>query len=477
MKHLLISLSSLIIISFLQSCGHEKGDVLIQNITTIDAINGQRKNQSILIKENRIIRVSDSSDKMTATEVIDGTGKYMIPGLWDAHVHLTFEDEIEKHMFDLFIANGITSIRDTGGQIDRMVKLKELALDKVTHRPRVKIAGPLIDGMPRVYDGSSPGVPDISKGISTPEEAKAFVAELAEAGVDLVKAYEMLTPELFEAVVEEAKKHKLKVTGHIPLQMTVHQASDLGMSSVEHMRNLEMSMVSRSEEKVAERVKIVSMSQDSLGYGVRSRLHSAYRFSSLKEIDPQEKIRVLNTLNRNQTWQIPTLALVMSSELLPWSDDEWIKTFDYLPAKTKQTWLKDCKQMATMPVSDNQKSYMNWASGMLQDLQDNDIPIMAGTDCPIFFLTPGFSLHRELQTFVEKASMDPLAALKTATYNPALYFNMEDELGTIENGKIADLVILDKNPLDNIRNTKSIHTVIKDGYIHNKKALEEMLRI
>lgn len=460
-----------------QSCEQETGDVLIENITTIDAINGVNENQCVVIKGNRIISIHDSSEGISAAKVIDGTGKYMIPGLWDAHVHLTFEPEVEEHMFDLFMANGITSIRDTGGQIDRMVRLKEQALSKVTHRPRVKIAGPLIDGMPRVYDGSSPGVPDISKGIFTPEEATAYVAELAEAGVDLVKAYEMLTPELFEAVVNEAKKHKLKVTGHIPLQMTVHQASDLGMSSVEHMRNLEMSMVPNAEAKVAERVKIISMSQDSMGYSVRSRLHSSYRFSSLKEIESQAKTNVLNTLNRNQTWQIPTLALVLSSELLPWSDDEWKKTFDYLPAKTKQIWLKDCAAMVDVPVSDNQKSYMNWASGMLQDLQDNDIPIMAGTDCPIFFLTPGFSLHRELQTFVENAGMDPLAALKTATYNPALYFNMEHDLGTIDAGKIADLLILDKNPLENIRNTLSIHAVIKDGYVHAKNDLENMLQI
>ncbi len=477
MKHLLMCLCYLMAILLFQSCGQEKGDVLIQNITTIDAINGIKANQSILIKGNRIVSIHDSSNGLTASNIINGSGKYMIPGLWDAHVHLTFEEEVEEHMFDLFIANGITSIRDTGGQIDRMVKLKEQAESKVTHRPRVKIAGPLIDGSPRVYDGSAPGVPDISKGVSTPEEAKTYVAELAAAGVDLVKAYEMLTPELFEAVVKEANKHNLKVTGHIPLQMTVHQASDLGMASVEHMRNLEMSMVPNAEAKVAERVKIVSMSQDSLGYGLRSRLHNNYRFSSIAEIDPQAKSKVLHTLNKNQTWQIPTLALMLSSELLPWSDEEWKQTFDYLPAKTKATWLRDCAQMVEVPVSDNQKSYMNWAKGMIQDLQDNDIPIMAGTDCPIFFLTPGFSLHRELQSFVEEAGMHPLAALKTATYNPALYFNMEDELGTIDAGKIADLLILDKNPLENIRNTKAIHRVIKDGYVHDGNALEGMLRL
>ena len=478
MKHLLDLLFPLsFLLIFLSSCSTPKGDVLIKNITTIDAINGMKENQNVLITGNRITAILDSSDGLTAQTSIDGKGKFMIPGLWDAHVHLTFEEEIEEHMFDLFIANGITSIRDTGGQIEDLVRLKKEAAAEPKYRPRVKIAGPLIDGSPRVYDGHRAGVPDISKEISTPEEARETVAMLAEAGVDLIKAYEMLTPELFEAVVDEATKHKLKVTGHIPLQMTVHQASDMGMASVEHMRNLEMSMVEGAGDKVKERVAIVNASKDSLGYPLRSRMHNMYRFSSLDGITKHGNQSVLNALNKNQTWQIPTLALVLSFELLPWSDQKWKETFRFLPEATRTQWLEDTKGMVDVPISQNQQNYMDWATAMIPAFVENDIPVMAGTDCPIFFLTPGFSLHRELEVLVERAGLDPIEAIKTATYNPALYFDIEDDLGTIETGKIADLLILHANPLDNIRNTTTIHTVIKDGYVHDRTDLDSLLEM
>ncbi len=476
MKHLFrFHHLSFILIIGLHSCTPIEGDVLIQNITTIDAINGVNENQSVLITGNRITSIQESSNGLSAKKSIDGSGKFMIPGLWDAHVHLTFEKAIEPHMFDLFIANGITSIRDTGGQIERMVQLKEQAMSNPKKHPRVKIAGPLIDGLPRVYDGSSVFVPDISKGVSTPEEAKAYVKELDEAGVDLIKAYEMLTPELFTAIMEEATERGLKVTGHIPLQMTVQQASDLGMASVEHMRNLEMSMVDKAEEKRDQRAKIIAASQDSLGYGVRSRLHTAYRFSSVRETTESAIAGVLHNLEKNQTWQIPTLALILSSELKPWDDADWLETFTYLPSEARTEWEQGAQQMPDVPVAENQQQYMDWASKMISDLHQNNIPIMAGTDCPIFFLTPGFSLHRELQVLVEKGGLEPMQALKASTYNPALYFDMQDDLGTIDTGKIADLLILDANPIDNIRNTTAIQTVIKDGYVYDRQSLDDLL--
>ena len=152
MKHLLDLLFPLsFLLIFLSSCSTPKGDVLIKNITTIDAINGMKENQNVLITGNRITAILDSSDGLSAQTSIDGKGKFMIPGLWDAHVHLTFEEEIEEHMFDLFIANGVTSIRDTGGQIEDLVRLKKEAAAEPKYRPRVKIAGPLIDGLSLIH--------------------------------------------------------------------------------------------------------------------------------------------------------------------------------------------------------------------------------------------------------------------------------------------------------------------------------------
>ncbi len=470
-----LSLSCLVFMLCL-SC-HDVTDtelkVLISNVSIIDVDAGILPNVDVLISGNRIEKIGKDLSVSHVNE-IDGTGKYLMAGLWDAHVHLSFEPDIEESMLDLFIVNGITSIRDTGGQIDKVKKFKEEASQKPTHAPRVKIAGPLVDGPPRVYDGSSAGVPDISQGVNTVEEAKQAVDDLVEQGVDLIKAYEMLTPELFEAVVTTAKGHGLKVTGHIPLSMKVQQAADMGMSSIEHMRNLEMSMAKDADKNVLERRALIAASQDSLGYSLRSRLHTSYRNNSILSIDPENKNNVLTSLAKNDTWQIPTLALILSWRLAPWSDTQWAETYDYLPASAAKTWEEGTASMRELPVDPKREIFMTWASEMIGEFKNYNIPVMAGTDCPIFFLTPGFSLHRELEVLVAHGKMTPAEAIKSATVNPALYFDMQDELGTVEEGKIADLLLLDKNPLENIKHTRSISAVIKDGYVHDSQALETL---
>lgn len=428
----------------------------------------------VLISGNKIEKIGKDISAQGSIIELKGTGKYLMPGLWDAHVHLSFDPDIEESMLDLFIVNGITSIRDTGGQIHLVKKFKEEAEKYPTHAPRVKIAGPLVDGLPRVYDGSSPGRPDISQGVGTVEEAKQAVDELVSQGVDLIKAYEMLTPELFETVVTTAKEHGLKVTGHIPLAMKVQQAADLGLSSIEHMRNLEMSMAVNADKAVIERRSLIARSQDSLGYSLRSMLHSSYRDKSILSIDPDNKKDVLNSLAKNDTWQIPTLALILSWRLAPWGDAEWRNTYEYLPKAAATTWEEGSASMRELPIDPKREIFMTWASEMIAEFKEYNIPVMAGTDCPIFFLTPGFSLHRELEVLVEHGKMTPSEALKSATVNPAQYFNLQDELGTIEEGKIADLLLLDKNPLDNIKHTTSISAVIKDGYLHDTQALQDL---
>lgn len=445
--------------------------LLISNVSIIDVESGLLPNMDVLISGNTIEKMGKDISVSNHVKEIDGTGQYLMAGLWDAHVHLSFEPDIEESMLDLFLVNGITSIRDTGGQIHKVKKFKEEANQNPTHAPRIKIAGPLVDGPPRVYDGTAPGRPDISQGVNTVEEAKKAVDDLVDQGVDLIKAYEMLTPELFEAVVTTAKGHGLKVTGHIPLSMKVQQAANLGMSSIEHMRNLEMSMAEDADKNVQERKALIAASQDSLGYPLRSRLHSAYRDKSILTIDPDNKNDVLSSLAKNNTWQIPTLALILSWRLAPWSDEQWAETYAYLPASAAATWDEGTASMRELPIDPKREIFMTWASEMIGEFKNYNIPVMAGTDCPIFFLTPGFSLHRELEVLVEHGKMTPAEAIKSATINPALYFDMQDQLGTVEEGKIADLLLLEKNPLDNIKHTTSISAVIKDGYLHDAQAL------
>jgi len=191
--------------------------LLIRDVTVIDAVQGRRDGLDVVVGGDRITAVGVDVPAPASARIIDGTGKVLIPGLWDAHVHLTFTPEITPVMFPLFIANGVTSVRDTGGRIDRVLPLRRTSRSGQVTAPRVFIAGPLLDGPHRVYDGASPFRPDISVGLANPEEAVREVDSLAIAGVDLIKAYEMLSPDVFAAIVARAADYGLLVTGHVPL--------------------------------------------------------------------------------------------------------------------------------------------------------------------------------------------------------------------------------------------------------------------
>ena len=309
----------------------------IENISTIDPEIGLLENQTIIIKAGKIIQISPSQDLQLVKEntIIDGTGKYMIPGLWDAHIHFSFIKEMAPNMLDLFLAYGITSVRDTGGDINFVNTWKEISLANPTDAPRVMVAGPLLDGNPNVYE-------------------------------------------------------------------------------------------------------------------------------------------VLEVLKKNDTWQIPTLTLNTAFARRPFAAKDWQKSFSYLPKNIKEQWLNYINNLVKSEVKPFDEKYAKWMFNMTKRVHNKGIKIMAGTDTPIFFLTPGLSLHEELAVLVE-AGLSPLEALKSATTNPAAYFNLEKELGKIAINNWADLVILDANPLEDINNTKQINAVIKQGKYFNREHLDGLL--
>jgi imidazolonepropionase-like amidohydrolase len=267
----------------------------INHITVIDAKNGMLPDMTVIIQEGRISHVKSSKDlKLSpANKIIDGSGKYMIPGLWDAHVHFAYNEELAPSMLKLFIAYGITSVRDTGGDIGFLKALKEACSKKPTETPRVMIAGPLIDGIPTVYDGSDPGHPPLSIGVNSVEDAVQAVDRLDSIGVDFIKAYEMLTPEQFRAIIDRSHEKGLKVTGHVPLSMDVISASNAGLNSMEHLRNLELSMASDANSLLKKRLKLLAQGKLDHGGKLRSKFHSAQRINSLENSD---SIQIKNVL-------------------------------------------------------------------------------------------------------------------------------------------------------------------------------------
>jgi len=455
-----------------------KDALCIQNINNIDPTDGLKENQTVIIKDGKIHKIVNTATLQLSQEntIIDGTGKYMIPGLWDTHVHFAYIEELAPRMFDLFLSHGITSVRDTGGKVDFVKGWKDKASANPTEAPRVMMAGPLLDGEPNVYDGSDARHPELSVSLNTVQEITAQVNLLLSKDVDLLKAYEMLTPEQFAKIAELAKANGLKVTGHIPLSMDAITASNAGMNSIEHMRNLEISCASNAEELWQQRKEMLLNKKNLAGGALRSSIHKAQREIAIKNYDDARADEVLAVLKKNDTWQIPTQTLNTFFTRKHYARSDWQESYALLPDSIGKYWLDRSKVLANYKTLDAQEVWGQWNYMMVKKIYDKKIPIMAGTDTPIAFLTPGLSLHEELSILVEEVGLSTLEALKTATINPAIYFNMEQELGSIQENMWADLLILDADPLENINNTKQINSVIKQGKLYDKKALNAKMQ-
>ena len=477
-KHFFLSIG---LIAFFSACQDQppqfKNAIYITHINTIDGENGLQQDMTVVIEQDRIVKVEKSNDRPLdeTSTIIDGTGKYLIPGLWDAHVHFAYLEDLAPSMFDLFLIHGITSVRDTGGKMKFVKKWKDLSMENPRDAPRVMIAGPLIDGTPNVYDGSTPGRPELSVGSASVEEIKALVQQLAEEGVDFLKAYEMLSPEQFYALMEMAKEKDLKVTGHIPLSMDAAMVSNAGIHSLEHLRNIEMSCVENAEELLGERQQMLADGQEEEGGILRTKIHQAQRAIAIQNENEAKTEEILNLLAKNQTWQVPTLGLHTLQTRKHVTREDWRETFQLLPDTMSKQWLAGSDGIKAMEKTAESILQANWAKNMVKKIHEKGIGIMAGTDCPIAYLTPGYSLHEELALLVE-SGLNPLEAIESATTMPATYFSMEDELGLIKEGFLADLVILENNPLDKIENSKSIEAIFKSGKYRSRADLDELIK-
>ena len=449
---------------------------VIENVGIIDPIDGLELNMSVVIKENKILDVFKTREIVLSpkNKVHKGSNKFIIPGLWDSHIHFAFEKDLATSMPNLFLYHGITSLRDTGGEFDFVNKFKQEAISNPKTKSRVKIAGPLIDGKFNVYDGSNIYFPKLSIQNIDNNQLERNVRLLIDKKVDFLKAYEMLSPAQFKILSNLAKENNLKLTGHVPLSMSVIEASNLGLNSMEHLRNLELSMTEMSEKLFQERKNLLLNKSSIKGSELRSLIHSKQRMKSINDLDSIKINNVIDALIKNDVWQIPTLILYKNFANKTFKNPDYLQFLNLLPEERKEEWIKKINTIDNV-ISKDVVEYTVWSKKMVDFMHDRGISFMAGTDTPIGFLIPGLSLHQEIQELHE-SGLSELEAIQTATINPAKYFNLENSLGRIKSGFIADLIILDKNPLESISNTKSIHAVIKEGHLMNRSYLDSLMK-
>jgi len=451
-------------------------DLMILDVTIIDPVNGATPHQDILIGNNVIAAIGDRGSIATfaPVETLDGTEKFLIPALWDAHVHLTFNPQIGDAALPLFVANGITRVRDTGGKLDQMIAVRKRAVAMGATAPAIYFSGPLVDGLPQVYDGTPARFPDISVGIETEDEAISEVDRLADAGAHFIKTYEMLKPEVFRSLVRHATERGLPVTSHVPLSMTVTEVAQAGVRGMEHLRNIGLSCAGNADELLEQRNNMLNEGSDQEGSSLRSSIHAAQRPVAFGMQDETTCSAVIQVLADNYVFQTPTLALNTRGALRPFLQPEWKVEAGHLPNDIFATWTAAVEIAKTSPVSPTYAAFSDWSLAMVAKLHAADVPIMAGTDTPIGFLTPGFSLHLEMETLV-RAGLSPLEALASATVRPAEFFGLEDKMGTVAVGQSADLVLLRENPLEDIRNSRTVDTVITRGQVLDRTALDTLL--
>ena len=443
--------------------------VVIENVMLIDAGNPIREDMTIIVDGDKIVSIDKSNiGKTTLLHddiVVDGRDKFVIPGLWDAHVHLTFIPELDyETAYRLFLMNGITSIRDTGAIFNKLKPAIAFAKKNPLKTPRLFYSGPLLDGTPSVYKGTEPGYPELSVEINEDTNLTALVDNLIEQEVSFLKTYEMLSEEIFINILKISEERNLKVTGHIPLGIDLFKAVDNGLDGMQHIRNLELACTKDPTVGLSKRLLLLENIESIPGSALRSKIHQAQRYSSIEDFDEDRCMKVIEHLVVNNVFQTPTLTINTVGSKRFFANEQWQETYKFLPNVVKNRWLKDSKSMAQQPINDSYKTYQDWSMKMVGLFNKQGVKILAGTDTPIGFLTPGFSLHKELELLVE-SGLTPLQALRAATITPAEFFNLEDKMGTVEVGKFADLVILNNNPLNNIKHTQDIHAVILKGHI------------
>lgn len=442
--------------------------LVITHVTVIDteadtAGGASRSDETVIVRGDRIAEEGPSGKVRIprGSQTIDASGKFLIPGLWDMHVHLNYKDYLP-----LFIANGVTGVRVMWGDPDHWQWRKQID-DGQLLGPRMMIGSAIIDGPNPYWRGS----------ISVANEAQArrVVDEAKRNGADFVKIYQFLPRDLYLDIADEAKKRAIPFAGHVPISVTAEEASFAGQKSFEHLVGVLPACSTRSAdlEKAAQADLVEDLQSRPKFWGTHT---AELRDELLQTYSPQKAEALSAVFKKNGTWQCPTLTLwhmFAYGDGPAFLNDPRLK---YVPPAMKAGWDPAHVDNRTQTADDFAflKREFQTDLKVVGTMERSGVGILAGTDAQNPYSFYGFSLHDELGFLVD-AGLSPMQALQAATLNPARFFGKEKDLGSVEKGKLADLVLLDANPLVAIANTKKINAVVYRGELFPRTSLDAML--
>jgi hypothetical protein len=454
------------------SCGlAQTQPIVFRHVTVIDATGAApRKNVDVVISAGVIQSIGAKGRLPRNVRVIEAKGKFLIPGLWDMHMHLA----LPQIFFPLLLANGIIGVREmfTGIPMNTIRTWRALP-----DAPRIVASG-FIDGPPMLSNGPPPPG---AFAVAAPDQGRFAVRALAQSGVDFIKIYSSVPRDAYFAIAQEARAIGITFAGHVPEEVSPLEASEAGQRSQEHLNNILLACSTREKELRAERVS--TMLSQQISGEERLRLLAFPLTEGLFDTYSEEKAAALfQTFVRNGTWQTPTLSLLSGFAHMP--DDDFVHDprRKYLLPAWNEAWdpkktffLKDLSADQYAALNTRIRALLARHEKLVGDMHRAGVEFLAGTDTngwnPVF---PGFGLHDELELLVD-SGLTPMEALQTATRNPAMYFGSLAQTGTVQAGKIADLVLLDVDPLLDIRNTRKIDAVIMRGRYYSRQDLDALL--
>ena len=417
--------------------------IAIEHVTIIDPrSNAVLTDHSVLIRGTEIERVAPSSKIQPGPNYrrVDGTDRYLIPGLWDSHVHLT---KAGDDSLALFLANGVTSVRDMGSDTAEVLQWRREILAGQRPGPRIWTSGRILESKAnydrQVSDGGVEPVERIRIGVGTPEEASQAVRRLAAGGVHHIKIRTVTSPGVFNALVSAARRAKLALVGH-PIGKPEEFVGR--MKSVEHL----------------------------------------IAYPPMDDLTREQRSALFRQMRGKGTWISTTAVNLEGSILIPYERAAGLLAdtgrLDFRRRYVGGYLLADWREQVEEKQLPDFDAIRKAVPGALRDLaeaKEAGVKFLAGTDVGVVFMYAGFSLHDELRLYVSQLGFSPMEALRAATHNPAEFYGIESRQGGIAPGQAADLVLLDANPLENVANTRMIQSVVSAGRVWTRRLLDALL--
>ena len=443
--------------------GHAQTSI-ITDITVIDATGAPPKaHQRVLVRNGRIAAVGAKVSAPKNATHIDGTGKFLIPGLWDLHTHvagISADPKWGKNLLPIYLAHGVVGIRDMAGDVDVLLSWKREQAEGKLMGPRMIISGPFLDGSAKGY-----GFPTDVIEVTTPDAARAKVRELKQRGVDFIKVGSQLMPEVFNAIADECRALHIPFVGHVPDSVKVEDAAAAGMRSMEHMYGM-LWAVSGNAADLEKRANEAREKKDRDALAkIQDELEASF--------SAQKAASTAALLKQHGTWLVPTLGWTLNASTMDKVEANGMTSL--LPKKLQADWEPEKARKIFSPrgIAFYSRKIRN-DMRLLKVMYDLGVPVLAGSDSLDPYVFPGDSLWKELAA-LHQAGLTPMQALQTATINAAKFMGKEQDFGTVQTGRVADLVLLDSNPLADLSQRPLISGVMQGGKYYSRSELQKMV--